>query len=123
MDKTDKESLQSKHVVAQVCSVLCYEPSSSNVLPKIRSQCCCVQFCSLHLALSRQLQCMVSELKTGFSSALLELSQIQHGDTYLREELEENRRSCQKKALRLEALVETLRVRLLDKKSLKESDI
>lgn len=53
---------------------------------------------------------MVSELKTGFTSALLELSQIQHGDTYLREELEENRRSCQKKALRLEALVESLRV-------------
>lgn len=48
----------------------------------------------------------------GFSSALLELSQIQHGDSYLREELEENRRSCQKKALRMEALVETLRVRL-----------
>ena len=53
---------------------------------------------------------MVSELKTGFTSALLELSQIQHGDTYLREELEENRRSCQKKALRMEALVESLRV-------------
>lgn len=59
-----------------------------------------------------QLQCMVSELKSGFTSALLELSQIQHGDTYLREELEENRRSCQKKALRLEALVDSLRVRL-----------
>ncbi|XP_031703241.1 uncharacterized protein LOC116383482 [Anarrhichthys ocellatus] len=59
-----------------------------------------------------KLQCMVSELKTGFTSALLELSQIQHGDTYLREELEENRRSCQKKALRLEALVESLREEL-----------
>lgn len=59
-----------------------------------------------------KLQCMVSELKTGFTSALMELSQIQHGDTFLREELEENRRSCQKKALRLEALVESLRVRL-----------
>ncbi|XP_044231969.1 rho guanine nucleotide exchange factor 33-like [Thunnus albacares] len=55
---------------------------------------------------------MVSELKTGFTSALLELSQIQHGDTYLREELEENRRTCQKKALRLEALVESLREEL-----------
>lgn len=53
-----------------------------------------------------QLQCMVSELKTGFSSA------IQHGNTYLREELEENWRSCQKKAVHLEALVESLRVRL-----------
>ncbi|XP_071353837.1 rho guanine nucleotide exchange factor 33 isoform X2 [Trachinotus anak] len=59
-----------------------------------------------------KLQCMVSELKTGFSSALLELSQIQHGDTFLREELEENRRSCQKKAVRLEALVESLREEL-----------
>ncbi|XP_056281500.1 uncharacterized protein LOC130200970 [Pseudoliparis swirei] len=59
-----------------------------------------------------KLQCMVSELKTGFTSALLELNQIQHGDTYLREELEENRRGCQKKALRLEALVESLREEL-----------
>ncbi|KAG7509741.1 rho guanine nucleotide exchange factor 33-like isoform X1 [Solea senegalensis] len=59
-----------------------------------------------------KLQCMVSELKTGFTSALLELSQIQHGDTFLREELEQNRRSCQKKALRLEALVESLREEL-----------
>ncbi|CAB1418542.1 unnamed protein product [Pleuronectes platessa] len=59
-----------------------------------------------------KLQCMVSELKTGFTSALLELGQIQHGDTYLREELEENRRSCQKKARHLEALVESLREEL-----------
>ncbi|MEQ2216685.1 hypothetical protein XENOCAPTIV_020409, partial [Xenoophorus captivus] len=56
-----------------------------------------------------KLQCMVTELKTGFTSALLELSQIQHGDSHLREELEENRRSCQKKAFRMEALVESLR--------------
>ncbi|XP_063764331.1 uncharacterized protein si:ch211-67f24.7 isoform X1 [Eleginops maclovinus] len=56
-----------------------------------------------------KLQCMVSELKSGFSGALLELSQIQHGDSDLREELQENRRSCRKKALRLEALVEALR--------------
>lgn len=54
---------------------------------------------------------MVSELKRGFTSALLELSHIQHGDTHLREELEENRRSCQKKAARLELLVDSLRVR------------
>ncbi|CAL8283973.1 unnamed protein product [Lota lota] len=59
-----------------------------------------------------KLQCMVSELKSGFSSALLELSQIQHGDSYLREEMEENRRSCQKKARRLETMVETLREEL-----------
>lgn len=55
---------------------------------------------------------MVSELKMGFSSALMELSHIQHGDSYLREELEENRRSCKKKALRMETLVEALRVRV-----------
>ncbi|XP_060890076.1 uncharacterized protein si:ch211-67f24.7 isoform X2 [Labrus mixtus] len=59
-----------------------------------------------------KLQCMVSELKTGFSSALMELSQIQHGDLFLREELEENRRSCRKKAARLETLVEALREEL-----------
>ncbi|KAL6105247.1 uncharacterized protein ACO6RY_06818 [Pungitius sinensis] len=61
-----------------------------------------------------KLQCMVSELKTGFTSALQELSQIQHGDTDLREELQENRRSCQRKALRLEVLVESLREELGD---------
>ncbi|XP_043998470.1 uncharacterized protein LOC122845950 isoform X2 [Gambusia affinis] len=55
---------------------------------------------------------MVTELKTGFTSALLELGQIQHGDSHLREEMEENRRSCQKKAFRLEALVESLREEL-----------
>ncbi|XP_038141034.1 uncharacterized protein LOC119783530 [Cyprinodon tularosa] len=59
-----------------------------------------------------KLQCMVTELKTGFTSALLELSQIQQGDSHLREKLEENRRSCQKKAFRLEALVESLREEL-----------
>uniref|UniRef100_A0A1A8IZP8 DH domain-containing protein n=1 Tax=Nothobranchius kuhntae TaxID=321403 RepID=A0A1A8IZP8_NOTKU len=59
-----------------------------------------------------KLQCMVTELKMGFTSTLLEISQIQHGDTYLREELEESRRSCQKKALRLEVLVESLREEL-----------
>ncbi|KAF7654495.1 hypothetical protein LDENG_00069050 [Lucifuga dentata] len=59
-----------------------------------------------------KLQCMVSELKMGFSNALSELSQIQHGDTFLRGELEENRRSCQKKALHLEVLVESLKEEL-----------
>lgn len=58
-----------------------------------------------------QLQSAVAELKAGFGSALLELGQIQHGDLYLREELQESRRSCRDKALRLEALVEALRVR------------
>ncbi|XP_061823892.1 uncharacterized protein [Nerophis lumbriciformis] len=56
-----------------------------------------------------KLQGMVSELKAGFTGALLELAQIQHGDSSLREELEENKRRCQKKALRLETLVESLR--------------
>lgn len=59
-----------------------------------------------------KLQSMVSELKTGFSSALMELSQIQLGDTFLREELEENRKSCHKKAQRLETLVEALKEEL-----------
>ncbi|KAL0969421.1 hypothetical protein UPYG_G00227190 [Umbra pygmaea] len=56
-----------------------------------------------------QLQILVSELKVGFSSALYELSQIQHGDNDLREELGEARRSCERKALRMEELVESLR--------------
>ncbi|KAM8833826.1 uncharacterized protein ACB058_017639 isoform 2-T3 [Synchiropus picturatus] len=59
-----------------------------------------------------KLQCMVTELKMGFSGALLELSQIQHGDAHLRGELQETRKSCQRKALRLEALVEALREEL-----------
>ncbi|KAF6724039.1 hypothetical protein FQA47_003489 [Oryzias melastigma] len=59
-----------------------------------------------------KLQSMVAELRVGFSGALLELGHIQHGDLYLKEELEENRRSCRKKALRLETLVESLRVSL-----------
>ncbi|XP_078797343.1 uncharacterized protein si:ch211-67f24.7 isoform X2 [Oryzias latipes] len=59
-----------------------------------------------------KLQSAVGELKAGFGSALLELGQIQHGDLYLREELQESRRSCRDKALRLEALVEALREEL-----------
>ncbi|XP_024122803.2 uncharacterized protein LOC112143218 [Oryzias melastigma] len=59
-----------------------------------------------------KLQSMVAELRVGFSGALLELGHIQHGDLYLKEELEENRRSCRKKALRLETLVESLREEL-----------
>ncbi|XP_061749929.1 rho guanine nucleotide exchange factor 33-like [Nerophis ophidion] len=56
-----------------------------------------------------KLQGMVSELKAGFTGALLELAQIQHGDSSLRQELEENKRRCQKRASRLETLVESLR--------------
>ncbi|XP_054652508.1 uncharacterized protein LOC129192461 isoform X2 [Dunckerocampus dactyliophorus] len=55
---------------------------------------------------------MVSELRTGLTGALLDLAHIQHGDSFLREELEENRRRCQEKAVRLEALVELLREEL-----------
>ncbi|KAJ7988733.1 hypothetical protein DPEC_G00312290 [Dallia pectoralis] len=56
-----------------------------------------------------KLQILVSELKVGFSSALYELSQIQHGDNDLREEVGEARRSCERKAIRMETLVESLR--------------
>ncbi|XP_036811221.1 uncharacterized protein LOC110498272 isoform X3 [Oncorhynchus mykiss] len=59
--------------------------------------------------LHTQLQGLVSELKVGFSSALYELSQIQHGDSDIREEVGEARRSCERKALRMETLVESLR--------------
>ncbi|XP_061651068.1 uncharacterized protein si:ch211-67f24.7 isoform X2 [Phyllopteryx taeniolatus] len=57
-------------------------------------------------------KCMVSELKMGFTGALLELAQIQHGDSVLRDELEENRRRCREKARCLEVLVESLREEL-----------
>ncbi|KAJ0063225.1 hypothetical protein NL108_014086 [Boleophthalmus pectinirostris] len=57
-----------------------------------------------------KLQRMVCELKVGFSSALSELSQIQNSDSCLRDELEENARSCHKRAHRLETLVQALRV-------------
>ncbi|XP_077416716.1 uncharacterized protein LOC144048502 isoform X2 [Vanacampus margaritifer] len=59
-----------------------------------------------------KLQCMVSELKTGLTGALLELAHVQHGDSVLRDELEDNRRRCREKARRLEALVESLREEL-----------
>nr|XP_057913001.1 uncharacterized protein si:ch211-67f24.7 [Doryrhamphus excisus]XP_057913003.1 uncharacterized protein si:ch211-67f24.7 [Doryrhamphus excisus] len=59
-----------------------------------------------------KLQSMVSELRTGLTGAVLDLAHIQHGDSFLREELEENRRRCQKKAVRLEALVESLKEEL-----------
>ncbi|XP_077394690.1 uncharacterized protein LOC144031428 isoform X2 [Festucalex cinctus] len=59
-----------------------------------------------------KLQCMVSELKTGLMGALLELTHVQHGDSVLRDELEDNRRHCWEKARRLEALVESLREEL-----------
>lgn len=98
-------------------------PQTCVLLVKIQSVFTLVKSFQIHVTNvcppAPQLQCMVSELKTGFTSALLELSQIQHGDTYLREELEENRRSCQKKALRLETLVESLRVRLKNRNSWK----
>ncbi|XP_057715013.1 rho guanine nucleotide exchange factor 33 isoform X2 [Corythoichthys intestinalis] len=59
-----------------------------------------------------KLQCLVSELKTGFSDAMLELTQIQHGDSLLRDEMEDHRRRCGEKARRSEALVESLREEL-----------
>uniref|UniRef100_A0AAV2JFI1 DH domain-containing protein n=1 Tax=Knipowitschia caucasica TaxID=637954 RepID=A0AAV2JFI1_KNICA len=52
---------------------------------------------------------MVCELKLGFGAALSELSQIQTSDSFIRDELEDNRRSCHKRAHRLETLVDTLR--------------
>lgn len=61
-----------------------------------------------------KLQSMVVELKAGFSSALWELSQIQSSDSFLREELEESRRSCHKRAHRLETLVDALREELTE---------
>ncbi|KAM9787835.1 uncharacterized protein si:ch211-67f24.7 isoform X1 [Syngnathus typhle] len=59
-----------------------------------------------------KVQWMVSELKTGLTGALLELAHIQHGDSVMRDEMEDNRRRCREKAWRLEALVESLREEL-----------
>lgn len=59
-----------------------------------------------------QLQGIVAELKAGFSRALLELSHIQHGDSRLQSQLQETQSCCHKRALHLEALVQSLRVTL-----------
>ncbi|KAA0718186.1 hypothetical protein E1301_Tti001220 [Triplophysa tibetana] len=48
---------------------------------------------------------MVCELRAGFSRALLELNQIQQGDTELQSQLEDTRHGCNKRALHLESLV------------------
>lgn len=53
---------------------------------------------------------MVLELRSGFSRALLELNQIQLGDTELQNQLEETRHGCNKRTLHLETLVLTLKV-------------
>uniref|UniRef100_A0A3B1IW85 Si:ch211-67f24.7 n=1 Tax=Astyanax mexicanus TaxID=7994 RepID=A0A3B1IW85_ASTMX len=64
--------------------------------------------------ISKQLQAMVLELRAGFSRALLELNQIQLGDTELQTQLEETRHGCNKRALHLETLVLSLREELED---------
>lgn len=58
-----------------------------------------------------QVQGMVCELRAGFSRALLELNQIQQGDTDLQSQLEDTRHGCNKRALHLESLVLSLKVR------------
>lgn len=72
--------------------------------------CCCLLFVVVWSAL--QLQGIVAELKAGFSRALLELSHIQHGDSRLQSQLQETQSCCHKRALHLEALVQSLRVTL-----------
>ncbi|KAI1895262.1 hypothetical protein AGOR_G00104490 [Albula goreensis] len=59
-----------------------------------------------------ELQSMVSDLKVGFSGALLELSQIQNEDTRLREDLEQTKNHCDQQALQLQALVYSLKTEL-----------
>lgn len=58
-----------------------------------------------------QVQGIVCELRAGFSRALLELNQIQQGDTELQSQLEDTRHGCNKRALHLESLVLSLKVR------------
>ncbi|XP_067278185.1 uncharacterized protein si:ch211-67f24.7 isoform X2 [Pseudorasbora parva] len=55
---------------------------------------------------------MVCELRAGFSRALLELNQIQQGDTELQSQLEDTRHGCNKRALHLESLVLSLKEEL-----------
>ncbi|KPP79737.1 hypothetical protein Z043_100670, partial [Scleropages formosus] len=57
---------------------------------------------------------MVSELKTVFSSALLELNQIKDSDTCLQEDLRETKQTCEKRTRHLEALVYSLKEELIE---------
>ncbi|XP_028839929.1 uncharacterized protein LOC114792493 [Denticeps clupeoides] len=59
-----------------------------------------------------KLQGIVTELKAGFSRALVELSHIQHGDRHLQNQLQDAQNCCHKRALHLEALVQSLREEL-----------
>ncbi|XP_003199789.2 uncharacterized protein si:ch211-67f24.7 isoform X1 [Danio rerio] len=59
-----------------------------------------------------KVQGMVCELRAGFSRALLELNQIQQGDTELQSQLEDTRHGCNKRALHLESLVLSLKEEL-----------
>ncbi|XP_066534992.1 rho guanine nucleotide exchange factor 33 [Hoplias malabaricus] len=59
-----------------------------------------------------KLQAMVLELRAGFSRALLELNQIQLGDTELQNQLEETRHGCNKRAIHLETVVLSIREEL-----------
>ncbi|XP_018582951.1 uncharacterized protein LOC108919454 isoform X2 [Scleropages formosus] len=61
-----------------------------------------------------ELQSMVSELKTVFSSALLELNQIKDSDTCLQEDLRETKQTCEKRTRHLEALVYSLKEELIE---------
>ncbi|KAL2099045.1 hypothetical protein ACEWY4_005525 [Coilia grayii] len=69
---------------------------------------CCLMLCCCVV----QLQGIVAELKAGFTRALLELSHIQHGDSRLQSQLQETQSCCHKRALHLEALVQSLREEL-----------
>ncbi|XP_057198678.1 uncharacterized protein LOC130559548 isoform X2 [Triplophysa rosa] len=60
---------------------------------------------------------MVCELRAGFSRALLELNQIQQGDTELQSQLEDTRHGCNKRALHLESLVLSLKDELEEVRS------
>ncbi|XP_062851480.1 uncharacterized protein si:ch211-67f24.7 [Trichomycterus rosablanca] len=59
-----------------------------------------------------KLQAMVLELRSGFSRALLELNQIQLGDTELQSQLEETRHGCNKRSLHLETIILSLKEEL-----------
>ncbi|KAJ8289686.1 hypothetical protein GJAV_G00004150 [Gymnothorax javanicus] len=64
-----------------------------------------------------ELQTMVSELKEGFTSAMLELSHIQQEDSRLREDLELTKQHCDQETLQLRALVYSLKTDLQEVRS------
>ncbi|XP_041927835.1 uncharacterized protein LOC121692891 isoform X2 [Alosa sapidissima] len=90
----------------------CRETLGAALLPSAREQASMKSHEGELVREISKLQGIVAELKAGFSRALLELSHIQHGDSRLQSQLQETQSCCHKRALHLEALVQSLREEL-----------